>query len=97
MLKCAYKQTFFRLLGIKITSFIIKLLTKVKIFDTTSGYRAVNKNIIKLFASSYPYDYPEPCTNMEVILKDKVIKEIPVEMNKRETGISSISPLKSIK
>ena len=95
--KTNYKQTFFRMLGIKITSGIIKLLTGKKIYDTTSGFRAVNKDIISLFSRNYPYDYPEPCTNMEMIIKKKTIKEIPVEMRKRNTGISSISPLKSIK
>ena len=53
--------------------------------------------IIEIFANNYPYDYPEPCTNMDMILKGKVIKEIPVEMNQRTTGVSSISPLKSVK
>ena len=95
--KTSYKQTFFRMLGINMTSGIIKILTGKKIHDTTSGFRAVNKDIIENFANSYPYDYPEPCTNMEMILKGKRIKEIPVEMKQRETGVSSISPLKSVK
>lgn len=94
--KTKYEQTFFRMLGINIISFITKLMTGVKIYDTTSGYRAVNKNIIEEFSDSYPYDYPEPCTNMHMIKKGYKIKEIPVEMKKRETGVSSISPFKSV-
>lgn len=92
-----YKQTFARMLGIRINSGIIKLLTKKKIYDTTSGFRAVNKEIIKAFSNSYPYDYPEPSTNMEMILQGKKIKEIPVKMYNRTTGKSSIPPLKSVK
>lgn len=92
-----YKQTFFRMLGIKITSGIIKINTRNKIYDTTSGMRAINRSIIEIFAKSYPYDYPEPCTNMEVVLRKKKVVEIPVEMRQRLTGISSISPVKSIK
>lgn len=92
-----YKQTFARMLGIRINSGIIKLLTGKKIYDTTSGFRAVDKEIIKRFSNSYPYDYPEPCTNMEIIIKGKNVKEIPVKMYNRTTGISSISPLKSVK
>lgn len=95
--KTSYKQTFFRMLGINITSGIIKVLTGKKIHDTTSGFRAINRDIIESFANNYPYDYPEPCTNMEMILKGKNIVEIPVEMKQRETGVSSISPLKSVK
>lgn len=93
--KTKYEQTFFRMLGINMISFTTKLMTGVKIHDTTSGYRAVNKNIIEEFANSYPYDYPEPCTNMHMIKKGYKIKEIPVEMKQRETGVSSISPLQS--
>lgn len=94
--KSEYDQTKLRMLGINIISFIIKTMTKVKIYDTTSGYRAVNKNIIKEFSKEYPYDYPEPCTNMAMIKKGYKVKEIPVEMEKRQAGISSISPCKSI-
>lgn len=93
--KTNYKQKFFRMIGINMISFTTKLMTGVKIHDTTSGYRAVNKNIIEEFANSYPYDYPEPCTNMHMIKKGYKIKEIPVEMKQRETGVSSISPLQS--
>lgn len=95
--KTDYKQTIARMIGIKINSAIIKLLTRRKIFDTTSGYRAVDKGIIESFSKNYPYDYPEPCTNMEMILRGKEIIEISVKMNKRKTGVSSISGFKSVK
>lgn len=94
--KTQYNQTFFRMLGIRITSEIIKMLTGFRIYDTTSGYRAVNKPIIEIFARKYPYDYPEPDTNMQLIIKGKKIKEIPVKMERRTSGISSISKLKGI-
>lgn len=94
--KTGYEQTFMRALGNKILVFLIKLFTGKKIFDTTSGYRMVNRKIITMFANSYPYDYPEPDTNMQLLLKGCNIKEIPVEMRKRETGKSFASPLKSV-
>ena len=93
----AYDQTFFRMLGIKIIRNIIKLFSGKTIMDPTSGFRAVNKDIIKQFATEYPYDYPEPITNLQ-ILKNKRYKvlEISTKMNKRETGTSSITAFKSI-
>lgn len=94
--KSLYKQTFFRMLGIRMISLAILLGTRRKIYDTTSGFRAANKKIIKEFVRRYPYDYPEPCTTMNVLKKKYKVAEIPVEMKKRETGKSSISPLKSI-
>ncbi len=94
--KSQYKQTFFRMLGIRMISLAILIGTRRKIYDTTSGFRAANKKIIKEFVCRYPYDYPEPCTTMNVLKKKYKVAEIPVEMKKRETGKSSISPLKSI-
>lgn len=94
--KTKYKQTFMRMFGSNILSFIIKVLSHKKIYDVTSGYRGVNKKIIKRFYREYPYDYPETCTNLSLELAKKRIIEIPVEMNKRETGVSSISPVKAI-
>ena len=84
------------MLGINITSGIIKGITGEKICDTTSGFRAIDRNIIEYFVKNYPYDYPEPDTNIQMILKGMKIKEIPVEMHQRTTGKSSISPLKSV-
>lgn len=93
--KTNYEQTFMRALGNKMLSTTIKLFTGKKIYDTTSGYRAVNKKLIKKFANAYPYDYPEPDTNLQVILAKSKFLEIPVEMRKRTTGKSFVSPIKS--
>lgn len=95
--KTSYNQTFFRMLGIKITSALIKAITGKKIYDTTSGFRAVNKVVIEEFAKRYPYDYPEPETNMQIILKGKKVLEIPVEMRRRIAGKSFVTPIKSVK
>ena len=94
--KTNYEQTFMRMLGNKILYFLIKIFTGKKVYDTTSGYRAVNRELIKRFAANYPYDYPEPDTNLQVLLLKKKVIEIPVEMRKRTTGKSFVSPLKSI-
>ena len=91
-----YDQTFFRMFGINIISFIILMLTGVRIHDTTWGFRAVDKETIKRFANNYPYDYPEPDTTLQLLLLKKSIKEIPVLMKQRTTGVSSISKFKSI-
>lgn len=90
-----YHQSFLRGLGNKILSFEIKMIGHKKIYDTTSGYRAVNRDIIEYFSKNYPYDYPEPDTNLRLVLKGKNIKEIPVKMYKRTTGKSFVSPYRS--
>lgn len=91
-----FKSSFMRRLGIKILSFILKLTTHKKIYDMTSGFRAINKDIIDFFAHDYPNDYPEPETLVAVIKRGYEVEEIPVKMYERESGKSSITPFKSI-
>lgn len=91
-----FKSTFMRRFGIKILHFVIKLTTLKNIYDPTSGYRAVNSKIIKLFAQDYPIDYPEPESIVKVIKLGYKVSEIPVEMNERKNGTSSIKFFDSI-
>lgn len=91
-----FKSTKLRRIGINFLSWLIEFVTGKKIYDPTSGFRAINKNIIKLFANNYPIDYPEPDTIVTVIKKGYNVSEIPVKMNKRENGKSSINPIKSV-
>lgn len=91
-----YKPSIYRKLGINFFSSLVSILGRKKVFDTTSGYRAVNNSIIKEFVEYYPKDYPEVETLSYIIRKGFKVKEIPVEMNYRESGKSSITPLKSI-
>lgn len=91
-----FKSTKIRRVGINFLSWLIKVMTSIKIYDPTSGFRAVDRKVIKLFADNYPIDYPEPDTIVTVIKKGYKVNEIPVKMNRRENGKSSINPLKSI-
>ncbi len=91
-----FKSTFARRIGIRIISKIMKLITNRKIYDTTSGFRAINSLIIKDFAMSYPLEYPEPITTSELLRKNYIVKEVPVEMNERKAGVSSIKTWKNV-
>ena len=91
-----FKSTFFRRFGIKIISFITKIFAGRAIYDTTSGYRAANRDIIEFFAKDYPTEYPEPITNVELISMNYKIKEVSVEMKDREKGQSSIKAWKKV-
>lgn len=91
-----FQSSAIRRLGIKHFNILIKLLTGKKITDPTSGMRMVNRNIMKLFAEDYPKDYPEPESVVQIISQGCNVVEIPVLMNERSEGVSSISPRKSI-
>ena len=67
-----FKSTTTRRFGIKLLSSLIKLCTSQRITDPTSGFRACNKQIIRLFSMDYPYDYPEPDTIVKIIKKNCV-------------------------
>lgn len=72
-----------------------QLLIHRKISDSTSGFRAYNKQAIAFLAANYPTDYPEPEAVILLGKNDFRITEVPVEMIERQSGHSSISGLKS--
>lgn len=90
-----FKSSRARRIGISLISKVIYLKTRAKILDTTSGFRAANKEIINLFAHKYPVEYPEPISTVEVLMKKYRVKEVPVKMRSRVAGVSSISSFKS--
>ena len=93
--KKGFQSTGLRRFGISFLSKLICLSTSVKVHDVTSGYRAVNRKIIKIFAFRYAQDYPEPEAIMDAALNEAKIMEVPVIMRGREEGKSSIGPLKA--
>ena len=90
-----FKSSRARRMGIKIISFFIKLTTGKKIYDTTSGMRAINKELIKKFACDYPTEYPEPVSTTDILKNGYKVTEVAVEMNERECGVSSIRAWKN--
>lgn len=94
--KEGFQSSGIRRLGIRYFSGLIKLLTGTRITDPTSGMRMAGRSVIESYAKNYPKDYPEP-ESVTVILKEgRKVGEVPVQMNAREEGVSSISPRKSV-
>ena len=91
-----FKSSKARRIGITLISFFIKLITGKKIYDTTSGFRAANKKVIERFVDNYPVEYPEPVSTTEVLRLGYNVEEIPVSMNERENGVSSIKAWKNV-
>lgn len=91
--KEGFQSSFARRIGIKYFTWLIALLTGKKITDATSGLRLIDRSLIERFANHYPDDYPEPETVVDVLVSHFKVKEIPVVMNERQGGVSSISPL----
>ena len=64
--------------------------------DTTSGFQALNRKGIALFAGDYPSDYPEVEATVLVFKHRLRLAEVPVTMREREHGQSSITFLRSV-
>lgn len=94
--KTNYKSSFMRGVGIRFFSKLVSLLCGTSFYDTTSGYRAANRKVIDLFSKYYPKDYPEVETIVYASKRGIRVREVPVDMNERQGGKSSITPLKSI-
>lgn len=94
--KEGFQSSASRRTGIKILSTLIWMCTGCKVKDVTSGFRAVNKTYIKIYAENYPNDYPEPEAIVSAVMYGGTIKECPVVMRERENGTSSINFVKSI-
>ncbi|RNF38248.1 glycosyltransferase family 2 protein [Planococcus salinus] len=94
--KSNYKGSLTRRTGILYFNYLLRMISRVKITDPTSGYRIVNRNVIKWFANDYPVDYPEVEVIAKLARKGYKVEETKVEMNARQGGESSITPSKSL-
>ena len=88
--KEGFQSSGIRRFGIRYFSSLIRLLTKAKVTDPTSGMRMVNREIIGIYADSYPKDYPEPESVVAILNMGKTVGEYPVVMRERTEGVSSI-------
>lgn len=94
--KTGFQSTALRRVGIRFFAMLIYCLSRKRITDPTSGFRAAGKRAMKLFESYYARDYPEPESNM-LALKNKLrVHEVPVKMRERQGGTSSIRSLQPI-
>lgn len=91
-----FQSSGIRRMGIRFLSTLIRICTGEKIIDVTSGFRAVGKEMIALYAGDYPYDYPEPEAIVMASMEGMRIQEVPVVMVERQSGVSSINAGRSI-
>jgi len=91
-----YKASVMRRVGILVLSKAISMIVGEKLTDPTSGFRAANRRAIQLFSVNYPQDYPEPEAMVLLHQCGLKMKEIPVKINQRYSGESSITKIRSI-
>ena len=86
----SYASTAFRLLGIKMLSFLLSLICRSRVTDPTSGFWIVNRKLLFYFAHEYPTEYPEPEAIALLRRHGFSFREVPATFRPRTTGLSSI-------
>jgi glycosyltransferase involved in cell wall biosynthesis len=90
-----YRPSRSRRAGIRILAWTVSALVRQRMTDPTSGFQAVNRRGIRLFAADYPHDYPEVEAVVMVRRHRLRLKEVPVRMRERSAGRSSITAFRS--
>ena len=91
-----YKTPFARRLGMMFSTRILQLSTGVLVYDTTSGFRALNRSAYEYFSRTYPVDHPEAEALFMLHRKGFKIKEVPIVMRSRVNGHSMFGLVRSI-
>ena len=92
----SYRPPFARRMGIRVFARLVSLLGGQHVTDTTSGFIALDRSGIELFASVYPHDYPEVEATLVALRSGLRLKQVQVDMRERQAGTSSITFVRSL-
>jgi len=92
----AYRPPLARRIGIRVFARLVSLLCRQRVTDTTSGFLALDRVGIELFAAEYPHDYPEVEATLVALRSGLRLAQVQVDMRERETGSSSITFVRSL-
>lgn len=91
-----FRSTALRRLGSSWLRGILRLVTRKRFTDPTSGFRLYGPRALELFSDTYPYDFPEPESLAVARAAGLTVTEVSVTMRERQGGTSSISGYTSI-
>lgn len=83
-----YRIPFLRRIGIVFFSMLARMLGGTKIYDVTSGFQAMRRDVARFLAEEYPVDFPDAEVIISLGLKKFRIVEVPVRFRRREHGSS---------
>ena len=92
----AYRPPLARRIGIRVFARLVSTLGRHRVTDTTSGFVALDRAGIELFALEYPHDYPEVEATLVALRSGLRLAQVQVEMRERTTGTSSITFVASL-
>jgi glycosyltransferase involved in cell wall biosynthesis len=93
----SYDPSLLRRAGMAFFTKLISLLIGTRITDSTSGFQAFNRRIIRFFSSEvFPYDYPDADMLLTLHRAGFRIREVPVRMHASVSGKSMHQGLKPL-
>lgn len=90
-----YATTLPRRIGIHCFRLLLRPILGRPVADPTSGYVAVNRRALEVFARSFPLEYPEIETLVVLQRRRFRFVEVPCPVRPRLAGRSTITPLRS--
>jgi hypothetical protein len=88
--KEGFQSSAMRRFGINYFKWLNRFLVGVRISDSTSGFRMINRKALEIVSEYYPDEYPEPEALILYSLHKLKIGEVAVSMKERQGGVSSI-------
>ncbi len=90
-----YRANLSRRTGQHLFRLIVSLSTRQRFTDTTSGMRAVNRRVMRLFSERYSPEFAEVESVQRAVLQGMRVEELQVRMLERAGGSSFLTPLRS--
>jgi glycosyltransferase involved in cell wall biosynthesis len=86
-----YKTPRVRRLGMYFSTALLRLASGLWIYDTTSGFRALNRAAFSYFTRAYPVDHPEAEALLMLHQRGLRIREVPARLRPRKAGRSQFT------
>lgn len=80
-----------RRLGMHFSTALLRLATGLRVYDTTSGFRALNRPAFLYFATAYPVDHPEAEALLMLHQRGLRIREVAAQLRPRKAGRSQFT------
>jgi glycosyltransferase involved in cell wall biosynthesis len=92
----SYRAPAARRLGMIFFSWVVRVAVGRSIADTTSGFRAYGREVMRACLRDFPKDFPDAPLLIRLARQGFRMVEVPVEMRQREAGKSFYTLTKSL-
>ena len=94
--RTGYRAPIARRLGMLVFSGVVRAVLGRRISDTTSGFRAYGREVMRVCQHDFPRDFPDAPLLIDLVRRGFRCVEVAVEMREREAGQSFYTLGKSL-